>query len=152
MAGKPAPSAARRSARVTNPLERSALVPAPGFRARPIRKGVEWGSAWMGRRGLTVGEVPKCPHVPSGCCLLGGASSLLGFFSEAVFGTERLAFLGSGGGWGKVGSRGFATEVHSLLTANQRFCVRKPCSPERQFSLQSLKHALDSVLSREKKT
>ena len=35
--------------------------------------------------------------------------------------------------------------MHSLPTANRRFCVHKPCPPERQFSLQSLKHAPDSL-------
>lgn len=32
-----------------------------------------------------------------------------------------------------------------MPTANRRFCVHKPCPPERQFSLQSLKHAPDSL-------
>lgn len=59
-------------------------------------------------------------------------------------GQSRSPFGGVGVGE-RLGAWRFATKVHSLPTASRRFCVHKPCPPERHFSLQSLKHAPDSL-------
>lgn len=67
--------------------------------------------------------------------------------SEAVFGTEPIAFGRSGGGMGKVRSWGVRDRSAFLcLQPIGGFSrVHKPYPPERQFSLQSLKHAPDSL-------